>query len=343
MTQLLDDPHLETSAHRPEPHLDVERIARLSREEVDALPYGLMLFDHAGTVHLYNRYEAQLSRRRAIDVVGRSWFREVAPCTRVAAFEGRFRAFVERADLDETLRFEFRFHFLHGAQDVLVTFAHAPEPERVLVVVARRPLSDSGSGLDPTMPAEIRPHDGRARSGLGAALPAPRVFWASAFDAVDDASLEDDRVTEALARGARAWGRAILDAVERHAERVHERPLRALPCLLVAALLDEAFAAQGLGRLELDLGGSGRGVLGLAVRSVDLPARVAEVLYAELLSELVVGLAGRRLAVVPFARHGEVVRFAATTEPKARDLAAARALGIAPHVIARRAGLEVWT
>jgi photoactive yellow protein len=311
----------------------LERIGRMTREEVDALPYGLMLFDGEGTVHLYNRYESQLSRKQPEDVVGKSWFREVAPCTRVAAFEGRFRAFVGRADRAEIMRFAFRFHFLHGAQDVEVTFAHAPEDGRVFVIVARRPLSETGEPLDVTRPVATRVEDGRARGGLGSALPAPRLFWAKLFDLVSE---------EQVAAAASAWGDALLEGAERYAERVHGTSLAELPTLLAVALIDEAFAAQGLGRVELDFGGEGDGVLGFAIRGVDLPIGLDETLYRAIVGSIARGLTGRDLEVQLFARHGEMLRFAATSGPKANAIRAMRSDGLSSREIARATGLEVW-
>jgi photoactive yellow protein len=318
--------------------LDAERIARLTREEVDALPYGLMLFDHDGIVHLYNRYESLLSRRAPEQVVGKSWFRDVAPCTRVSAFEGRFRAFIARGDGSEILRFDFRFHFLHGAQDVNVTFAHVPGDAgpgaaRVMVIVARRALGDGGRTLDITDPVAARATDGRARGGLGAALPAPRAFWAAAFD--DDPT--------ALERGGAHWGRVLLEGLEAYAERVHERALVSLPPQLVAALLDEAFAAQGLGRIEIDFGGHEQGVLGFAVRAADLPAALCDALYQAILSVIATGLSGHPLHVIAFGRHGEILRFAAALPEKATVLRRWRAEGMSANDVAQRSGLEVWT
>jgi photoactive yellow protein len=309
----------------------VERIGRLTREEVDALPYGLMTFDERGVVHLYNRYESELSRRQPEDVVGKSWFRDVAPCTRVAAFEGRFRAFVARGDRTEVMRFAFRFHFLHGAQDVEVTFAHAPEVDRVFVIVARRALGDSGQPLDVTHPVSTRLEDGRARGGLGAALPAPRRFWAKLFD-----TIEEDKLTSA----AGAWGDALLEGAESYAERVHGKALAEMPTLLAVALVDEAVAAQGLGRVEIDFGGQERGVLGFAVRGIDLPVGLDELLYRGVLRAIARGLTGRELEVELFARHGEVHRFAATTAAKVKAIRDMR--GASAGAIARATGLEVW-
>ncbi|MBK7400276.1 MAG: PAS domain-containing protein [Myxococcales bacterium] len=311
----------------------VERIAHLTREEVDALPYGLMVFDVDGTVHLYNRYESLLSRREPDEVIGRSWFRDVAPCTRVAAFEGRFRAFVARGDRSEVVRFGFRFHFLHGAQDVEVTFAHAPDPGRVFVIVARRVLSDTGEPLDVTVPVTTSVDDGRARGGLGAALAPPRSFWSRLFDAVDGPALD---------AAAEAWGEALLEGAEAYAERVHGKPLSGLSTLLAVALIDDAFAAQGLGRVELDFGGRERGVLGFAVRAVDLPAGMERVLYPAVLRAVARGLTGHDLECFVFGHRGEFLRIAATTADKVAVLRGWSTSGVATDEIAQRAGLEVW-
>jgi len=315
----------------------VERIEALTREEVDDLPYGLMIFDHRGTVLLYNRYEARMSRRAPEEVVGQSWFDEVAPCTRVQAFRGRFEAFVARGALDEVLRFDFRFYFLHGAQDVAVQLTHAPGGAHVFVSVVRRALQDTGERLDVALPSTTS-SDGRARGGLGSVLPAPRLFFAAAFDDV-----HDDASRARLARGGAAWGRALVEAVEASAEAAHGAPLTGLPPQLAVALLDTAFAAQGLGRLDVDFGGKELGVLGVVVRSADLPRDVAGALYQAILEEVCRALTGRDLAAVQFACLGDVLRFAVAPPEKTSTIARWRDDGMAHNAIAQRLGLEVWT
>lgn len=116
----------QAPAETEEARIDVaERLASMTKEEVDELPYGFVVLDEAGTILLYNRYESSLSRLPQDSVVGKNFFKEVAPCTRVEAFYGRFRALVTGNDrLQETFR--FRFYFLHGQQDVTVQFVKAP-------------------------------------------------------------------------------------------------------------------------------------------------------------------------------------------------------------------------
>lgn len=76
---------------------------------LDALPFGMIQLDPEGTVLRYSSAEARLSGLSAGDTLGRNFFREVAPCTQVAAFYGRFAAGVAAGELDAT--FDFRFAF----------------------------------------------------------------------------------------------------------------------------------------------------------------------------------------------------------------------------------------
>jgi photoactive yellow protein len=131
----------------------VERLASMSREEVDDLPYGFVVLDEAGTVLLYNRYESSLSRLSPEGVIGKNWFKEIAPCTRVEAFYGRFRALVESPEKQQE-GFRFRFYFMHGAQDVAVQLVKAPPvvslpmaqaegATRVFMTVVRRAVAEA--------------------------------------------------------------------------------------------------------------------------------------------------------------------------------------------------------
>lgn len=82
----------------------------MTAAELDALPYGMIQLDSRGVVLRYSSAESRLSGRRAGDVVGRDFFHDVAPCTRVAEFHGRFQDGVRAQQLDAvfTFRFDFR-------------------------------------------------------------------------------------------------------------------------------------------------------------------------------------------------------------------------------------------
>jgi photoactive yellow protein len=82
----------------------------LSVAELDALPYGMIQLDTRGTILRYSSAETRLSGLEADECVGRNFFDEIAPCTHVHEFFGRFQRGVEAQQLDAvfTFRFEFR-------------------------------------------------------------------------------------------------------------------------------------------------------------------------------------------------------------------------------------------
>lgn len=245
----------------------VERLAAMSIEEVDALPYGFIILDEEGTVLLYNRYEARMSRLDAPRVLSRNFFRDIAPCTRVEAFHGRFRALL-RDDSRDTERFSFRFHFLHGAQNVTVQFVKAPAEHgpsstrmpddqtgaRVFMTIVRQVLEEGGSRA-----AEIRLDDGvgRAIGPLGAVFPVHLDALPGLLGALGK--------TAAWALGRRT-GTAIAEASGPDLQSVGaEGPAASLQ--LVSCAFDRALASSGLGRMAFDSTQRAHsGVLGCVVR-----------------------------------------------------------------------------
>lgn len=98
-------------------------IPHLTTTELDALPFGVIELDPDGTVLTYNRSEQRLSGRAAREVVGRNFFTDVAPCTRVKEFQGRFRSFL--AASEGLASFSFVFPFPSGAVKVRVSFVRS--------------------------------------------------------------------------------------------------------------------------------------------------------------------------------------------------------------------------
>lgn len=93
-------------------------LGTLTAEQLDALPFGAIQLDEGGTIISYNRTEEAISGRKAAEVVGKNFFREVAPCTRVRRFYGAFQSGVERGQLNEV--FDFTFRFPQGAREVRI-------------------------------------------------------------------------------------------------------------------------------------------------------------------------------------------------------------------------------
>lgn len=84
-------------------------LSRMTREELDALPYGAIRLSPRGTILSYNATEGRLTGRTPAQVLGQNFFLDVAPCTDVQEFRGRF---VELANNPEVSIFhEFTFEF----------------------------------------------------------------------------------------------------------------------------------------------------------------------------------------------------------------------------------------
>ena len=78
-------------------------LADMSDAEFDRLPYGVVEMDHAMTVRRYNATESCYSGLPPSRVLGRNFFREVAPCSDNRHVAGRYR----QDSLDETLDYTF--------------------------------------------------------------------------------------------------------------------------------------------------------------------------------------------------------------------------------------------
>lgn len=115
---------------------EIERIEDFTNAQLDKLPFGAIQLDTAGTILRFNEYEANLSDNRARDAIGRNFFRDVAPCTNVQAFHGRFAEGVERGELYET--FDYRFEFKPRPRDVRVTLYFSARTSTIWVFVQER-------------------------------------------------------------------------------------------------------------------------------------------------------------------------------------------------------------
>ncbi len=108
----------------------------LAEDEIDALPFGLIGVSADGTIEQYNAYESKLARLAKERVIGRNFFRDVAPCALVEKFQGRFERFVEGSgDAAESFDFEFRFAF--GPQFVNITFLRSAKTKQIKILVNR--------------------------------------------------------------------------------------------------------------------------------------------------------------------------------------------------------------
>ncbi|GAC1396940.1 MAG: hypothetical protein NVS2B8_18070 [Vulcanimicrobiaceae bacterium] len=114
----------------------VWRALDLPIDRLDELPFGAIVVDPDGTIREYNEYETRLSHFAKEAVVGKNFFRDVAPCTAVHAFEGRMREFLRTSD-QVSEKFDYFFPFHHGGVTVEITFLRLRHQGQVLIAVER--------------------------------------------------------------------------------------------------------------------------------------------------------------------------------------------------------------
>jgi len=92
-----------------EKHSIDDVMSALDRKEIESLPYGAVELDRDGNILFYNSAEGDITGRDPKVVIGKNFFKEVAPCTNRPEFHGRFEEIVNE---DKSLAaFEYTFDF----------------------------------------------------------------------------------------------------------------------------------------------------------------------------------------------------------------------------------------
>ncbi|MDP2283020.1 MAG: photoactive yellow protein [Pseudohongiella sp.] len=66
------------------------RLASMSSAQIDQLAFGAIQLDPTGTIVQYNETEGAITGRSPSQVIGKNFFRDVAPCTNTPKFKGAF-------------------------------------------------------------------------------------------------------------------------------------------------------------------------------------------------------------------------------------------------------------
>jgi len=109
------------------------KVDSVREAELDSLPYGVIQLDTTGAVLRYNAFEAGLSGLNKHKVVGKNFFKQIAPCTDLQQFHGRFSDGVAAGELHCTFRFHFAFR--DRPCDVTVTLFYNGRDKTVWVLV----------------------------------------------------------------------------------------------------------------------------------------------------------------------------------------------------------------
>jgi photoactive yellow protein len=121
---------------------DLEKIQQLHGAELDAAPFGVIVVDREGTILEYNAYERTMAGMGSRPVIGRNFFTDVAPCTAIREFQGRFAEFLT-SDETSIEPFEFIFPFPSGPIRVSVVFVRlANDEDRATICVIRTEVGE---------------------------------------------------------------------------------------------------------------------------------------------------------------------------------------------------------
>jgi photoactive yellow protein len=112
---------------------EIERIQSLGENELDRLPIGAIRLDKEGKILSYNQTEADLASRKKEAVIGKNFFTDVAPCTNVQEFAGKFREGVRQGSLHTV--FPYIFDFQMDPRNVWVTLFYSNETDTAWVFV----------------------------------------------------------------------------------------------------------------------------------------------------------------------------------------------------------------
>jgi photoactive yellow protein len=111
--------------------LDIE----MFEEILDRLPIGAIVLDSSGTIQRFNRYEEQLSGLSRDQTIGRSFFSDVAPCTKDIELGPRFHEGIENNNLDIDVEFAFPYPYNRVPRDVHIRAVSVSNEDRDAHVV----------------------------------------------------------------------------------------------------------------------------------------------------------------------------------------------------------------
>ena len=113
----------------------LRQVDQLTARDMDTLPFGLIQLDRSGRILKFNQTEAKMARIDRDRQIGRNFFDDVAPCTKVKDFYGRFMAGLRERSLYETFGFVFKFD--HGWRNVAITLFYSEKTDSVWVLISQ--------------------------------------------------------------------------------------------------------------------------------------------------------------------------------------------------------------
>ena len=268
MNAPMPEPFAFAARAEPAPH-EAIRVPSLSDTELDELPFGVICLDPQGKVLRYTLAESRLARLDRAQVLGKNFFRRIAPCTATPEFEGRVRAFFTSAlPVD---RFPYLFDFKFGAQQVEIELVRAPANDRVYLLVNRKTFGGPREGLPAGFAAPLQGELAPGETELGVLrddVARRMLFLDTSFvTALHQTWL---KVAPKAWPGFNRewgwqWGRHCVVDLEAGLLEERNTTLRELPMREAMELVSKWAAERGLGTLRFDFTPSRHGLFGMTL------------------------------------------------------------------------------
>lgn len=89
---------------------DIENsLSNMNDKQINELAFGAVQVDASGKILAYNEAEAGITGRKSSEVIGKNFFKEVAPCTATPKFKGVFDAGVKAGNLNAMFEYVFDY------------------------------------------------------------------------------------------------------------------------------------------------------------------------------------------------------------------------------------------
>ena len=115
---------------------DIENtLAKMGEGQLDKLAFGAIQLDADGNILQYNTAEGDITGRDPKSVIGKNFFKDVAPCTDSKEFKGRFEEGVKQGNLNSM--FEYTFDYQMQPTKVKVHMKKAMVGDSFWILVKR--------------------------------------------------------------------------------------------------------------------------------------------------------------------------------------------------------------
>ncbi|RUO63261.1 photoactive yellow protein [Pseudidiomarina planktonica] len=89
---------------------DIENtLAKMQDSQLNDVAFGAIQLDAQGKIIKYNAAEGDITGRKPEEVIGKNFFRDVAPCTNSKEFKGRFDEGVKSGNLNTMFEYVFDY------------------------------------------------------------------------------------------------------------------------------------------------------------------------------------------------------------------------------------------